>query len=253
MKTIYFWSVKIQKRDILLSVVALIIVAATIICRVSAYEETVASVVSWKVANRVVVIDPGHGGIDPGAIGKSGTLEKDVTLEIAKRVEKLLSNAGAIVILTRDSDSDLCGKKPGSLYEKKRRDLANRVEIANKNQADIYLSLHLNSFPSSRWTGAQTFYQRGQEKSCYLAECVQAAIKTRLKNTKRNALAEDFYTNRHTKMPSVTVELGFLSNYSEEKLLQDVKYQEKMSMAIYTGIAKYFVTEGKMAGKGTQK
>ncbi|KNZ69443.1 N-acetylmuramoyl-L-alanine amidase CwlD [Thermincola ferriacetica] len=249
MKRVYFWSAKIQKRDLLLAILAIAIITVSIVCRVAAYENTVASAVSWKVANRVIVIDPGHGGMDPGAVGKAGTLEKDVVLEVAHKLKRLLSDAGAIVILTRESDSDLSGKAAGSAYEKKRRDLANRVAIANKNKADIYVSLHLNSFPSARWTGAQTFYQHGSAKAKLLAECVQAEIIKSLKNTDRQPLAENFYTTRQTAMPAVTVELGFLSNPREEQLLRQADYQDKMAVAIFSGIAKYFAEADNMGRK----
>ena len=104
---------------------------------------------SWSIANRVVVIDPGHGGIDPGAVGKSGTLEKDINLEVAKKLQVLLSQAGAAVVLTRESDVDLADSDTKGLLAKKRQDLGRRVAIANKRNAHIYLSIHSFSHPFS--------------------------------------------------------------------------------------------------------
>jgi len=198
--------------------------------------------VSWKVANRVIVIDPGHGGIDPGAIGKGGTIEKKVVLEIGKKLKSLLNQAGAVAIMTRETDKDL-SDPGGSLLARKRQDLSRRVELAHKSKADIYLGIHVNSIPSSRWRGAQTFYQRGQEDAKKLAESIQRELRRVLKNTNREAKGEDFFTNRETDMTSVIVEVGFVSNPAEEKLLNNPEYQRKVAWAIYSGVAKYFSGE----------
>src|SRR5690606_36883103 len=108
-----------------------------------------------------VVIDPGHGGVDPGAVGKSGVLEKDVVLDVALKLAHHFERFAIDVILVRDKDIDL-GGGAGTLRDQKRADLSRRVELANQAGADIYLSLHANSFPSARWSGAQTFYYPGK-------------------------------------------------------------------------------------------
>lgn len=249
MKNIYFWSLKIQKRDLVLIILAFIIVGAGIVCRVSAYENTVASALSWKMANKIIVLDPGHGGFDPGAVGTQGTLEKDVVLQIAHKLKKMLSSSGAVVVMTRESDEDLSDNQASSIYTRKRQDLTRRVEMANKKKADIYISLHLNSYPSPRWSGAQTFYHPGQGDAKMLAESIQKEIIEMLGNTDRQALAEDFFTNRLTRMPAVTVEMGFLSNPREEKLLISDDYQDKMAKAIYSGVAKYFAVKAEKSRK----
>lgn len=198
-----------------------------------------AEAVSWKVANRLIVIDPGHGGIDPGAIGSGGTLEKDVVLDISKKLKTLLSQAGAVVVMTRETDKDLSDPS-GSVSKRKHEDLARRVELANSKKADIYLGIHGNSFPSPIWRGAQVFYQHEQEDGKKLAECIQAELRRVLKNTDRQAKAGDYYINRNTKMTSVIVEVGFFSNPDEERLMKDRVYQQKVAYAIYAGVAKYF-------------
>ncbi len=194
--------------------------------------------VSWKVANRVIVVDPGHGGIDPGAIGVGGTLEKDTVLDISHKVKDLLSKAGAVVVMTRETDKDL--SDPGNRVAfRKRQDLSRRVELAHRSKADIYLGIHVNSIPSPRWRGAQTFYQRGQEDAKKLAECIQTEMRRVLKNTNREIKAADYFVNRNTRMTSVIIEVGFVSNSEEEKLLNDQAYQHKIAWAIYAGVAKY--------------
>jgi N-acetylmuramoyl-L-alanine amidase len=192
------------------------------------------------VANQVIVIDPGHGGIDPGAVGYNGVKEKELVLQIAKRLGHVFSQAGAKVILTRESDKDLSTPGSGSLLTRKREDLANRVELANKNEASLYLSIHVNAFPSARWRGAQTFYQKGQNDSKRLAEAIQSELIRILGNTRRMAKAEDFFTTRKTKMAAVLIEVGFVSNPAEAELLADTAYQRKLAYAIYSGVVKYY-------------
>ena len=197
---------------------------------------------SWAIANRVIVVDPGHGGIDPGAVGQ-GVTEKRIVLEVAKRLKTLLNHAGAKVIMTRDSDTDLGSPGPNGLSGRKREDLANRVELANSNKADLYLSIHVNAFPSSRWRGAQTFYQRNQAEGKKLAEAIQGELIRVLGNTDRVAKAEDFYTTRNTNMASAIVEIGFISNPAEAELLTDAAYQRKLALAIYSGLVKYYAEQ----------
>lgn len=197
-------------------------------------------VTSWAIANRVIVIDPGHGGIDPGAVGYGGMREKDIVLEVSKRLQQTLSEAGARVIMTRTSDTDLSTPGSGSLLTRKREDLGKRVALANKSKADLYLSIHVNAFPSSRWRGAQTFYQRDQGESKKLAEAIQSELIKIMGNTTRAAKPEDFFTTRNTRMPAAIIEIGFISNPAEAKLMKNASYQRKMAQAIYSGIAKYY-------------
>lgn len=206
---------------------------------VSAIIETVPAT-TWAVANRVIVIDPGHGGIDPGALGYNGVKEKEIVLQIAKRLDQLFSQAGAKVLLTRESDKDLSTPGSGSLLERKREDLANRVELANKNKANLFLSIHVNAFPSSKWSGAQTFYQKGQDESKMLAETIQSELIRILGNTSRAAKAENFFTTRNTNMAAAIIEVGFISNPTEAKLLSETAYQRKLALAIYSGVVKYY-------------
>lgn len=195
---------------------------------------------SWAVANRVIVVDPGHGGVDPGATGYNGITEKEIVLQVAKRLSSLLNHAGAKVIMTRDSDKDLSGPGSGSLSARKKEDLTKRVQLANEGRADLYISVHVNAFPSSRWSGAQTFYQRNQQEGKKLAESIQSELIRILGNTTREAKAEDFFTTRNTKMAGVIVEIGFLSNPREAKLMTNAAYQRKLAYAIYSGLVKYY-------------
>lgn len=202
-----------------------------------------APVTSWAVANKTIVIDPGHGGIDPGAVGSGGVEEKEIVLQVSKRLEQLLKQAGAKVLLTRESDIDLGTPGSGSLLKRKREDLSKRVALANDNDASVFLSIHVNAFPSSRWRGAQTFYQKKDEDSKKLAESIQSELIKIMKNTTRAAKASDFYTTRHTKMAGVIIEIGFISNPSEANLLNKPAYQRKLAYAIYSGLVKYYAEQ----------
>lgn len=196
-------------------------------------------ILSYAVANQVIVIDAGHGGIDPGAISKRNNLEKDVTLAISKKLDRYLGQAGALVINLRENDSDLAGDEfTGSIRERKRKDLAARVEIANDNKADIYISVHTNSVPNPQWSGSQTFYKKGSEEGKILAQSIQEELIHVLGNTKRDAKAGSYFILDRTKMPTVIVEVGFMSNPAEEKLLTNADYQEKVAYAIFCGIVK---------------
>ncbi|KAF1085188.1 Germination-specific N-acetylmuramoyl-L-alanine amidase precursor [Sporotomaculum syntrophicum] len=195
---------------------------------------------SWSLANKVIVVDPGHGGIDPGSKGPTGAIEEDITLEVARKLATVLSQAGAIVLMTRESDMDL-SEEGGSLLTRKRQDLARRVALANEHDADAFISVHVNSFKSGPTEhGAQTFYQPGSEEGKKLATSIQSELIRLLKNTNRKAKAVDYYTTRNAKMPAVIVEIGFISNAKEEKLMGDVDYQGKLAYVIYSGMVKYF-------------
>lgn len=198
------------------------------------------TVMSWSVANKVIVVDPGHGGIDPGVVGKSGALEKDITLAVGKRLAANLGQAGAMVLMTRETDTDLSDPGTVGVMAKKREDLKRRVALANDHKADLYVSIHVNSFPSSDRRGAQTFIQPGSAESKKAAHCIQAEMSKVLKDTERLTNEVDFFITRNTSMPTVIAEIGFMTNETEEKLLQDPAYQGKVAWAVYAGVVKYF-------------
>ncbi len=194
---------------------------------------------SWALAGKVVVVDPGHGGYDPGKVGVSGTLEKDINLAIALKLARIINTSGATAVLTRDQDVDLVTEGEGT---RKKRDLDNRLKIIEDVKADLYIGIQANAL-GTRWTGAQTFYIEKNEEGRKLALSIQSEIRRQLKNTDRRALKikeETSYILRNLDhLPAALVEVGFLSNREEEKLLNDPDYQQKMAMAIYSGIVKY--------------
>lgn len=199
-------------------------------------ERNAIEALSTVMAGRLIVIDPGHGGIDTGSRSARGTYEEDITLEVSKKLAAMVGHAGAAVILTRESDMWLAD--PDAPH-KKRSDLMKRVDIANRNNADVFISIHVNSFVHDRGQrGAQTFSQPGSEEAKLLSQFIQNELARVLENTSRKPKQIDYFI-RHCKMPAVIVEIGFLSNPAEEKLLLDPSYQSKTAFAIYCGLVRY--------------
>ena len=195
------------------------------------------------VANKIIVLDAGHGGIDPGAMNKDNTiLEKDVNLEITKKLRDLLESSGATVIMTREKDVSLYqedGNK--TIRQKYNENLKNRKKIIDESNADIFVSIHLNAFEQSKYSGAQTFYPKGKDDGKELAQFIQDELKRVVdkENNRKIKPRDDIYLLKNTNMPSVLIECGFLSNEKESQLLAHSKYQDKIAWAIYVGIQKY--------------
>lgn len=196
---------------------------------------------SWVVAGRTFVIDPGHGGEDPGKVSPSGIYEKDVNLAVAQKLYVLLQGGGGRAVLTRDKDVALSSNE-SSVRERKTADLKNRAALAHELGADLYIALHCNSFPQSKWRGAQTFYAPSIPGSKELATFIQDEIASLLGNTTRKPKTDTTsIIFKEAKVPIVNVEMGFLSNPQEEELLQDPAYQDRIAWAIYSGVVRYLV------------
>jgi N-acetylmuramoyl-L-alanine amidase len=200
---------------------------------------------SLPIRSVVVVIDPGHGGRDPGAIGESGITEEEVNLKIALKLRRLIEQGGGTAIMIREDHSGLYTEGGNGRETRKSEDLKNRHAIINSCGADILISIHLNSFSQSQYYGAQTFYLRNDDKSKKLAEGIQnEAIKVLNRgNVRESKATDDLYILKNNNMPGALIECGFLSNPEEEQLLDDEHYQEKVAWSIFVGIVKYM--EGK--------
>lgn len=200
---------------------------------------------SFPITNKVIVIDPGHGGVDPGAISTGGIVEKHINLEIAMKLKRLLEQCGTVVVLTRDEDEGLYTEKSTTYRQKKNEDLRNRRIMTNEINPDIFITIHLNSFPQSRYYGAQTFFKKGSKEGEDLAKLIQEELKNVLdKNNNRVPQSRNsIYLLREVKSLSVLIECGFLSNPREANLLADNVYQEKIAWSIYTGIIRYLNKE----------
>lgn len=185
---------------------------------------------------KVIYLDPGHGGVDPGAMYKD-TKEKDINLEISKRLENRLTQLGAIVYLTRYGDYDLAANYT---INRKRSDLSRRGNIINKSNCDLFLSIHLNAEETGVWKGAQTFYHTNHPKNKKIAQLIQNQFKKDLNSKRKAKNKNDLYLQKRITIPGVLIEVGFLSNDNERYLLKQESYQEKVSLSIVNALLKYF-------------
>ncbi|WP_026688573.1 N-acetylmuramoyl-L-alanine amidase CwlD [Alteribacter aurantiacus] len=199
---------------------------------------------SLPLSGKVIVLDPGHGGIDGGASSRAGDLEKDIALQITFILRDYLQESGALVLMTREGDHDLAAEGTKRIRSRKVEDLKRRVALINESDADLFISLHLNAIPTPQWSGAQTFYNRAVEKSDVLAKQIQAEIIRNLENTNRDARPiNSIYLMQQSKIPGALVEVGFLSNPTEAELLKSKDYQQSVAASIYEGILRYSYDE----------
>lgn len=193
---------------------------------------------------KTVIIDAGHGGEDPGKVsGYSDLKEKDLNLKIAVKLKQLLENDSYKVILTREEDKLTYTEGTTNIYEKRKQDLTRRKDIMDNSGAQIVVSIHLNSFPETKYYGAQTFYPSNSPESLKLANSIQKSLKGLLDNENKREPQEKkdpIVILTDLKTPTTIVECGFLSNAAEEKKLGTDEYQSKVAEAIKAGIDSYF-------------
>lgn len=200
------------------------------------YTIGIINALNLPLLGKVVYIDPGHGGTDPGAL-YNDLYEADLNLQISLKLEAELEKNGAIVYLTRYGDYDLSVK---NAINRKRSDLSRRANIINDSNADIYLSIHLNSDISSTWQGAQAFYDKVNEENEIIAKIMQEQFKKDLKTNREYKQINDHYLYQRVKIPGVLLEVGFISNPNERYLLKQESYQEKIAISIKNSLINYF-------------
>lgn len=193
-------------------------------------------------SDKIVFIDAGHGGRDPGRVGVHGADEKDINLAIALCLQSYLEANGTRVYMSRVTDDGLYTEADSN---KKRADMRRRKELINSSDADLFLSIHQNSFSQTQYHGGQVFYHGKSPEGQRLAELIQEQFNTFVDDTnKRQAKSNDnYYVLRETNLPSVIVECGFISNYEEERKLNTELYQQKVAWGIYMGVVEYFSKE----------
>ncbi len=188
----------------------------------------------YDLSDKVVVIDAGHGGSDSGARGPHGVTEKSVTLAVALKTEQLLKESGAKVIMTRRTDRDVA-----SPTATKSAELQARVDKAPKT-ADIFISIHCNAFSNPAAHGMETYHHYGSSRGKYLATLLNEELAKYGGLFNRGVKAAGFYVMRHSNCPASLIELGFITNYREEKLLNDENYQQKLAQAITAAVGRFF-------------
>ena len=177
-----------------------------------------------------------------GAQSANGVAEAKINLNITLKLQKLLENSGATVILTRSDDNAIYELESDSISKKKISDIHNRVKIGNSSSADIFVSIHLNKIPQSQYSGWQTFFQSGNDKSKKLATSIQNNLGDAIDtpNDRVPLVLNNVYIMKHVEIPTTIVECGFLSNQEEEAKLITDEYQNKLAWGIYNGIMDYF-------------
>ena len=188
-------------------------------------------------AGPLILVDAGHGGDDPGKIGTAGTLEKEINLAIAKRLEALLKQADVAVVMTRTDGNGLYDENASG---KKVQDMKRRVSMMEEAKADLAVSIHQNSYSEEYVKGGQVFYYGTSEVSKDLAETIQKQLKQLDPENKREAKANtSYYLLKKTSRPIVIVECGFLSNAAEADKLSDPLYEERLAFRIFMGIVQH--------------
>ena len=192
---------------------------------------------------RIIVIDAGHGLPDGGAVSENGTVEQGLNLVIAKRLQHMLEQSGAYVLMTRADENSVADNLDTKIREIKRSDLKFRKSLRDRSGCDAFISIHMNKFEQSKYKGAQVFYSKTPVNSKLLGNCLQnSLIEIADPDNKRVAKEADnsIFILKNSDTPSVIVECGFISNAEEEAKLNSEEYREKLAYSIYNGICSYF-------------
>ena len=199
---------------------------------------------SAGLRGKLIVLDPGHGASDPGAIGPRGSYEKTLNLNLGLQVKTILEQAGAKVVMTRQTDVDLSTPDMSD-----RDELRARTMVANNRKADLFISIHHNSSANSDLTGTTTYYYHKSAYDVLLAQCLQSAMARGGGLDNIGIRTANFFVVKNTWMPAALLEIGFISNPQEEQILSSPAFQQKMALAIVAGIDQFFGQAAKMRGE----
>lgn len=223
----------------------LLLIACAILFLISSFTAyaNLTAFASKNEENVTVIIDPGHGGEDGGAVAEDGTVEKDLNLLIAMKLKALFIQNGFNVITTRETDIAIYDDGLDSLRRKKTSDMKNRLAIFNDNPSNIIISIHQNKFEQSKYHGTQIFYSNNNSQSALLADEIKKSVISLLQpENKRETKAADknIYLLYNCENPAVIVECGFISNPSELNLLKDDEYQGEIALSIFNGFMNHY-------------
>ena len=188
------------------------------------------------------IIDAGHGGIDGGAIGADGTPEKDINLEISLYLNEILKSYGFNTVMIREDDRSVHSESAKTVREIKVSDIHNRMSVMENTDNCIFISIHQNSYNSSKYWGTQVFYSPNTQESKLLADEIQQSVVSLLQSNNERQIKEcgkSVYLLYYAKKPAVLVECGFITNYSDLELLKNEEYQRKMAFSVANGILNY--------------
>lgn len=190
----------------------------------------------FPLLGKTIYLDAGHGGKDPGAI-YDNVYEKDINLDIVKKLQFELEKLGAVVLLTRDDDYDLA-----SIDAKKRKqsDLSKRADLINESKCDMYISVHLNAYSSTKWSGLQIFYDDINPNNKVLAEVMNETLKSNLKNVREIKRENGYFMYHKINVTGILIESGFITNSNDRYKLKDINYQAILARNIVLGVVNYF-------------
>ena len=224
-----------MKQRVLETVMGVLVIAMLVVMLSNHRVQNVFSEGQRNKESKVIVIDAGHGGSDPGKIGVNNVLEKDVNLQIAYKLKMFLEMEDVQVIMTRETNEGLYSLEASN---RKSDDMRKRCEIIDEANPEFTISIHQNSYHEEPIHGAQVFYYERSEEGEKIAQCIQKQLVAKVdsENTRVAKANGSYYLLRKTQKPTVIVECGFLSNYEEaEKLMEDY-YQEKIAWAIHMAV-----------------
>lgn len=228
------------KTLICLTCMCLVVAVSVFSCREAPLQ---ADASDYVTAAQCILIDPGHGGFDGGAVAPDGTIEKDINLHISLKLAEMLKFAGYEVIMTRETDTGTDKTDSSVISDRKKSDLKERLNLINEHKNAIFVSIHLNKFTTSSANGAQVFYSPNHEDSALLGQSIQSSIVQLMQADNTRTIKKgnkSTYLLYHAEIPSVIVECGFLSNPKELDLLKNETYQSQMAFAVFCGIQEYF-------------
>jgi len=189
----------------------------------------------------VIVLDAGHGGMDSGAVGANGVLEKDVNLSIVLALREMFRMSGFDVVLTREEDISIYDAGVEGIRNQKLNDMDNRLEIIQKYPDSIFLCIHQNNYTDPRYFGGQMFYNNNNPKNRTLAQIMQNRFAKLQEGNDREIklTGNELFLLKSNKNPSLMIECGFLSNPDEEQKLATWEYQQKVAFTIYGGVMEF--------------
>ncbi|SHK12765.1 N-acetylmuramoyl-L-alanine amidase [Hathewaya proteolytica DSM 3090] len=230
-----------MKKPVYTIILSSVLILISFLCIISFNHRASEAASSNLPENKIILIDAGHGGMDGGATSPTGTMEKHINLSISQFLREELEKTGYKVMMTRESDIGLYSD--GTIRQKKNEDLNRRCALKKDTGCNMFISIHLNKFPESKYKGAQVWYS-DHEESKELAQSLQTGLRNDLdpENKRQIKAAAGQYKilRINDTMPAVIVECGFLSNPQEEELLKTEEYQKKIAQSLAKSIGEYY-------------
>ena len=227
----------------MLIILAVLLIVSVIFASIRILDNKAKSVYKGVVSEVTVIIDAGHGGVDGGAVASDGTLEKDINLSVALKLERIMNLFGYNTLMVRTTDTLISDKDASTIRQKKSTDLHNRAKLLQDYDNAVLISIHQNKYTSSKYSGTQVFYSPNNESSKLLAQSVQDSVVNGLQPQNNHEIKQsgsEIFLLYTAQKPAIMVECGFLSNTDELTKLKDEKYQTSIATAIFLGINQYF-------------